>query len=117
MSEPELPFDRALSADREATETRIQDMQSELAAIHAAAANSNVDDEHDPEGSTTAFERAQLESLLTQSVRHLEDISKALRRVEQGTYGTCENCGGPIAPARLQALPAASQCVTCAAHR
>jgi RNA polymerase-binding transcription factor DksA len=113
MSAPEL---RALAADREQTQARIQDMHGELAAMHAAAANSNVDDEHDPEGSTTAFERAQLESVLAQAMRHLEDIDAAIRRVERGTYGRCETCGQPIALARLQALPAARQCVLCAAR-
>ncbi|MDP9092856.1 MAG: TraR/DksA C4-type zinc finger protein [Actinomycetota bacterium] len=113
MSEPEL---RALTADREQTQARIQDIHAELAAVHAAAANSNVDDEHDPEGSTTAFERAQLESLLAQAMRHLEDIDAALQRVQRGTYGTCETCGGPIAGVRLQALPAARQCILCAAR-
>jgi DnaK suppressor protein len=113
MSAPEL---RALTADREQTQARIKDMHGELAAVHAAAANSNVDDEHDPEGSTSAFERAQLESVLAQSTRHLEDVDAALRRVERGTYGRCETCGRPIGVARLQALPAARQCVLCAAR-
>ncbi|MGW5187829.1 TraR/DksA family transcriptional regulator [Kribbella sp. NPDC004138] len=34
-----------------------------------------------------------------------------------GTYGTCEQCGQPIAPARLQARPAARTCITCAQLR
>lgn len=41
-------------------------------------------------------------------------INKALARIEQGTYGTCERCGEPIAEARLEALPYATTCIKCA---
>ncbi|MGL5809868.1 MAG: TraR/DksA C4-type zinc finger protein [Nocardioides sp.] len=37
--------------------------------------------------------------------------------MEAGTYGTCEQCAQPIAPARLEARPAASTCFTCASAR
>ena len=38
----------------------------------------------------------------------------ALDRVAEGSYGICENCGKPIAPARLAALPEATLCINCA---
>jgi RNA polymerase-binding transcription factor DksA len=43
-----------------------------------------------------------------------EDIEKALFRLENGTYGICENCGGKIASARLEALPHTNLCINCA---
>jgi len=41
-------------------------------------------------------------------------IDQALRRLEDGNYGTCISCGGEIAEKRLEAIPHASQCIDCA---
>jgi DnaK suppressor protein len=41
------------------------------------------------------------------------DIDEALRRLDEGTYGTCERCGKPIPEARLEAVPAARFDATC----
>jgi len=41
-------------------------------------------------------------------------VHDALTRIEAGTYGTCERCGRPIAPARLDAIPYATHCKECA---
>lgn len=43
----------------------------------------------------------------------LADIDAALKRIEDGTYGTCTNCGKPIAPERLEARPWATLCIDC----
>ena len=40
-------------------------------------------------------------------------IEDALRRIDQGTYGVCRDCGEPIAPARLNAIPWTRVCITC----
>lgn len=45
--------------------------------------------------------------------RTLEQIEKALQRIETGGYGTCENCGRQIDPERLEALPYVTLCITC----
>ncbi|GGI79220.1 hypothetical protein GCM10007973_14800 [Polymorphobacter multimanifer] len=44
-----------------------------------------------------------------------EQIRAALHRIDAGTYGTCDNCGADIAPARLEAQPEATRCINCAA--
>ena len=80
----------------------------------AASRDSNADDEHDPEGATIAFERAQLVAVLKQATSDLTELDAALARVEGGTYGVCERCGLPIALARLEARPAARRCIACA---
>jgi DnaK suppressor protein len=43
----------------------------------------------------------------------LQAIEEALVRMEKGTYGTCRDCGDPIAPARLEAIPWTRVCITC----
>ncbi len=44
----------------------------------------------------------------------LEQVEAALERVEQGTFGICENCGGEIDPERLDAIPYTALCIGCA---
>jgi DnaK suppressor protein len=62
---------------------------------------------------TKAFERDH-ELALTQNARHLlEQGERALARIDTGTYGVCESCGGAIGKARLLAFPRASLCVEC----
>jgi len=43
----------------------------------------------------------------------LRAVEEALRRIEAGTYGTCSECGEPIAPERLEAVPHAARCAPC----
>ncbi|MBL8775309.1 MAG: TraR/DksA C4-type zinc finger protein [Acidimicrobiales bacterium] len=74
----------------------------------------STDDEHDPEGATIAYERAQVASLLESARRRLDELDAAIERIEAGTYGRCDECGGAIAPARLEVLPATPWCVACA---
>lgn len=45
--------------------------------------------------------------------RLLEQVEKALKRIDEGTYGRCERCGRPISKERLEAIPYASTCVDC----
>ena len=62
---------------------------------------------------TEMFEQ-ELALGLAQHVRtHLVDIDDALARIEAGEYGLCEDCGEPIVPERLRALPRARRCVPC----
>jgi DnaK suppressor protein len=114
--DPAVPALRAvLGAERVTTLARIGAMTSEFEEIVAAAVGSNDDDEHDPEGSTLAFERAQVASLLREARAYLSDLDRALARLDEGGYGDCAACGAPIAPERLLARPATETCVDCAA--
>ena len=82
-----------------------------MAGFFDASRDSNADDEHDPEGQTIAFERAQLAAVTEQARAQLEEVDAALVRVAEGTYGTCEECGRPIPAGRLEARPTARTCV------
>jgi DnaK suppressor protein len=54
---------------------------------------------------------AQLGHIDLQELRRLTD---AIEKIDSGTYGFCDECGGPIEPARLRALPTTSTCLDCA---
>ena len=97
-----------------ATLERIRSMSRDFDGIVAASADTNADDEHDPEGQTIAFERAQVAALLAQARAQLDDIEMAAARLADGTYTVCERCGGPIATERLEARPAVRTCIACA---
>jgi DnaK suppressor protein len=49
--------------------------------------------------------------------RELHDVENALRRIDEGSYGTCQACGGPMGMQRIRAIPEARFCVTCSGHR
>ena len=105
---------RRLELEREQTLGRLASLTGDYDSVVAASRDTNADDEHDPEGATIAFERSQLDSLVTRTRTQLAEIDAARQRLAAGRYGRCEVCGGPIAPARLEALPAARACIACA---
>jgi DnaK suppressor protein len=100
-----------LEEQRALLHERITRMDDDMAALVAASADSNADDEHDPEGQTIAFERSQLAALTDRTRERLAELDLATARLAAGTYGTCEVCGEPIDPARLEARPTATTCV------
>ena len=52
------------------------------------------------------------------SVRHeIEEIDAALGRIDEGSYGSCVSCGGPLGLQRLRAIPEARYCLGCSGHR
>lgn len=73
------------------------------------------------ESESQGYEEAYLDGLGKQvdsevTAQHrieLDRIAAALRRIDDGTYGICEDCDGPIGLARLQAFPTARLCIEC----
>jgi DnaK suppressor protein len=106
-----------LQRERDDLGRRIVQLTDDMAGFFEASRDSNADDEHDPEGQTIAFERAQLSALTAHARAHLEEVDAALRRVAEGTYGMCEVCARPISPGRLEARPTARTCVEHAPSR
>lgn len=60
-----------------------------------------------------AFQREHDLALLYNTRDLLAKSEKAIERMDTGTYGVCESCGGAIGKARLQAFPRVTLCVTC----
>jgi RNA polymerase-binding protein DksA len=106
-----------LAAERADTLERLSGLERELRGIIESSGSAGTDDEHDPEGATVAFERQHVAALIGQARAHLAEIDAAVRRLAEGSYGTCERCGRPIGAARLAARPVATTCIGCAARR
>ncbi len=106
-----------LAAERLRVVAQIEDLLRLYGEIVDASTAVATDDEHDPEGQTIAFERAQAGAMLETARRRLADLDQAADRLRAGDYGRCERCGKPIAPERLDALPAARTCMDCASHK
>ena len=103
--------DERLREERDEVRARLASMTRDLEALFAASADSNADDEHDPEGQTIAYERSQLAALIQGAQDHLAGIEVGMIRLKQGSYGICEVCRRPIPTARLDARPTARTCI------
>ena len=68
-------------------------------------------DQHQADMGTETFEREKDLSILEQIEAELVDVEHALRRLDEGTYGTCEVCGKAIPDERLEAMPATRLCL------
>ncbi|WP_026535399.1 TraR/DksA family transcriptional regulator [Arthrobacter sp. H14] len=110
MDDPS-PYRSYLEAERRQRLGLITKLRTSIDAASDARQDSNVDDEHDPEGSTIAFELSQASTLLRASSDRLAEIEAALNRLDDGSYGYCAACGNPIPPGRLEALPWTLYCV------
>ena len=106
-----LAAERAVAAERAAA------LAAQVDALAEQQALTTHDDEHDPEGVTIGFQRAQLLGLLEGARRDLDAVERAAQRLAEGTYGRCLRCGEPIPAERLEALPAAETCLACASRR
>jgi len=106
-----------LAAERAATAERVAALAAQVDALAEQQALTTHDDEHDPEGVTIGFQRAQLLGLLEGARRDLDAVERAAQRLAEGTYGRCLRCGEPIPAERLEALPAAETCLACASRR
>jgi DnaK suppressor protein len=109
----ELSAQDLLAVERITALARVEALAAEFDDIVAGTDIGNSDDEHDPEGSTIAFERARVSTLLSQGRAYLEELARAQARLAEGTYGACEHCGAAIPRERLVALPTARTCVRC----
>ncbi len=78
-----------------------EDSLSELSSV----------DQHQADVGTETFHREADLSILERVEAELNEVEHALRRLDDGTYGTCEACGKPIGEARLEAQPAARFCL------
>jgi RNA polymerase-binding protein DksA len=95
-------------------------LSEELTQLETTASSTEERREGSPFGKREeeATETLELEKRLTLENRVRQEIAAiehALDKLEKGTYGLCDNCGQPIGPERLEALPQATLCMNCKA--
>jgi DnaK suppressor protein len=69
------------------------------------------------DGTTEAVERLSTTATARSLAATLREIERALEKLADGTYGTCDGCGRSIAPERLEARPSTPWCVRCSTER
>lgn len=70
-------------------------------------------DQHEADIANVVYEREQEETMRQVLQREAAQIEDARKRMAEGAYGICEDCGKPIPEARLKAMPEATRCVEC----
>ena len=110
-----LDHQRQLLLEERARRQEIAErLQADVAELTAERDASDTDVEDGfGEGAGMVVDRDRDRALHAQAVAALLDIEAALTRLESGTYGRCASCGEEIPSARLEAMPAATACVTC----
>jgi len=112
-----MASDLALADVRASLVAERDELEAQLARLgHGAVAGDHYDPNFADSSQVTA-ERGEAEALAETLKETLQDVQRALVNLDAGTYGDCELCGKPIGEARLEAIPAARRCITCASKR
>ena len=85
-------------------------LAAQIDSLEPSTSDSRVDDNFADLGQVAA-EQGENQALAAQLRNELAEVELALKKLDEGTYGLCETCGEPIAPARLEAMPAARFCI------
>ena len=104
-----------VTAEQERTARQIASLEVVVAAIVEGSELVSTDDEHDPEGATIAYERAQASALLRQARADRDALVVTRRQLDLGQQVVCAVCGRDIDFERVAAVPTTSRCVRCAA--
>jgi DnaK suppressor protein len=97
---------------------RLVHQLSELGATETGDLRSDLEfgDGFADAGAATA-ERTELLGVVESLKNQVEGIDRALQKIEEGTYGVCDRCGGEISAARLEARPSSVLCLECKARQ
>ena len=105
---------KALIEERETYTRQAQTLKAEADALAEDMEPGDVQfDEESGEGDTINVERERDLALSAQALAAVEEIDRALTKIDDGSYGICEQCGEAIPKERLKALPYAALCVRC----
>ncbi len=111
---PEASPDRDAAPDDDAVRAQLQQEREVLEGKVRELDSEGDDLEYDgnfADSAQVAAEMGENRVLYDQLRRDLDDIDKALARMDEGTYGTCEVCGAEIGAARLEVMPSTRVCI------
>jgi len=97
-------LEKALNDKRKAREAGMVEMLDELSMY----------DQHPGDIASELYEREKDAGIQENLELELQRVKRALERLDSGTYGQCEACGGAIEPKRLEVLPETDLCIKCA---
>ena len=116
MTKPDFKLHRerllALRATLQGDMTQMEDN-----ALNKSHSKSTLMPNDMPELGRGNFDQELTLSLLGNEQDALDQIEAAIERIEDGSFGRCEECGREIPESRLEAIPYAAQCVRCASQR
>lgn len=101
---------------RSGLEGQREDLRREIEEHGADPDSDEVSFESDAgfsDRSHSTEERSRVISVIRALRSNLNDVRRALDKIDAGTYGTCERCGNPIGEERLEAIPWALLCIDC----
>ncbi|MEV4755525.1 TraR/DksA family transcriptional regulator [Micromonospora sp. NPDC049559] len=102
----------ALEARRAELRGEYDQTLSEITELQRDRLTDSAGDDQADTGTKT-FEREQEISLANSILERINQVERALERLDEGGYGWCERCGNPIPVERLAAFPSATLCVAC----
>jgi RNA polymerase-binding protein DksA len=105
-----MPGQTALDSFRSQLEGERTSLVRQLEELGAGDKGMSFDENFADSGQVAA-EQGENKALLNQLNEQLDEVNRALEKVDAGTYGLCEKCGEPIAEARLEAMPATRYCI------
>jgi DnaK suppressor protein len=109
MSRAETDVEQLLRARLEEIEARIAELAKPPEAGAGIGFGKRIGD-----GTSEAISRRNDIGVGNSLLLTEEKLRRALAKLEDGSYGRCDRCGGPIAPARLEAAPESVLCIGCA---
>ena len=104
-----MPDQSLLSTVRSDLTDERDRLESQISSLEPGG-GSAFDDNFADSGQVAA-EQGENKVLASQLRSELDEVERALAKLDAGTYGMCETCGEPITPARLEAMPAARFCI------
>ncbi|HEY7018623.1 MAG TPA: TraR/DksA C4-type zinc finger protein [Gaiellaceae bacterium] len=106
-------FRQRLVGERQRAQEALRYLQNENQGLIDDEREEIQSDNHPGDAATATFDRELDSTLEENEERMIAAIDAALKRIEDGTFGRCSNCGEPIPAERLEALPWATQCIGC----
>ena len=106
-------FEKLILEERQRVLERLGMIEEEIAGLQSSQTGNQSYSNHMADIGSDAMETEQAFLHASQGTDYLIALEGALKRIEKGTYGTCEDCGGKIPPKRLEAFLAARLCVAC----
>ncbi|MBD0318337.1 MAG: TraR/DksA C4-type zinc finger protein [Thermoleophilia bacterium] len=106
-------FRRRLLAERKRVEQALGHLHDENPSTITEGEEEETFDNHLGDAATITFNRELDHTLESNSGHVLAAIDEALKRIDEGSFGTCARCGKPIAAERLEAMPYATKCIEC----